>query len=718
MAFLYRYLFYKYTENRFFAILMEANSNRIRKHKTSVKMITPQLTNPRSIAVIGASADTTKPGGKVLENILNGNFKGKLYAVNPKATQLQGIDCLPDAKSLPQTDLAILAIPARFCLDTIQTLVNEKGTKGIIVLSAGFSEMGAEGKAMESKMAAIATEAGATLIGPNCIGVMNTNHQSVFTTPIPNLVAGGCELISGSGATAVFIMESAISKGLPFSSVYSVGNAAQTGVEEVLAHIDENFNPETSSKTLLLYLESIGKPQLFQKYARSLSEKGCKIAAIKSGTSDDGGRAAASHTGAMLNSDTAVDALFRKSGVVRCYSREELSTVGAVLQHPPLKGKNIAIITHAGGPAVMLTDALANGGLSVPPLPEDKTSGLLSELFDGSSVANPIDILATGTASQLQKSIETCEKDLDMIDGIAVIFGSPGLFPNHEAYAVIREQQKKCKKPVYAIMPSVINCKIEMQEFVDNGGVFFDDEVAFARALARVYHTQLPEKDEHEELPAANEIRELLDGKSGMLDTSLALRLLDLVGITRPQERLVNSESEAIEAAREIGFPVVMKVVGLAHKSEAGGVVLNVTSEEDVKENFAMLMRIDGAQGVQISQMESGVEILIGVKKEGDFGHLITCGLGGIFVEVMKDIQSNLAPISHAEALTMILSLKSYPIIRGVRGKQGVDENVIADTLCKISGLLSIAPQIEEMDINPLMGRGNRLSAVDVIVKI
>ncbi len=680
-------------------------------------MITPQLTNPASIAVIGASDDVAKPGGRALQNILNGTFKGKVFAVNPKSPEVQGVKCHADVRDLPQTDLAILAIPARFCVDTIETLVKEKGTRGIIVLSAGFSEMGDEGKTLEKKMVSLANEAGATLIGPNCIGVMNTNHQSVFTRPIPNLKQGGCELISGSGATAVFIMETAISKGLPFNSVYSVGNGAQTGVEEVLAHVDETFD-DKSSKTVLLYMESISKPELFKKHARSLNEKGCRVAAVKSGTSDDGGRAAASHTGAMLNSDSAVDALFRKSGVVRCFSREELSTVGAVLQHPPLKGKNIAVITHAGGPAVMLTDALANGGLSVPSLPKDKTAKLLSELFEGSSVANPIDILATGTATQLEKAIITCENDLDMIDGMAVIFGSPGLVSTSDAYAVIREQQRICKKPIYAVMPSVINCKNEMQEFIDAGGIFFDDEVVFARALTKVYNTELPKQDKTINLPTADKIKALLDGKKGMLDTSLALQLLDLVGITRPQERLVDSEIEGIEAAREIGFPVVMKVVGLAHKSEAGGVFLNVQSEEEVKENFAKLMRIDGAQGVQISQMESGVEILIGVKREGEFGHLITCGLGGIFVEVMKDIQSNLSPISHEEALKMIRSLKSYPIIRGVRGKQGVDENVFAETLCKISALLSIAPQIEEMDINPLMGKGSRLSAVDIIVKM
>lgn len=681
-------------------------------------MITNELINPKSIAVVGASADCSKPGGKVLSNILAGSFTGKLYAVNLKADSVQGIESLPSVKELPAVDLAILAIPARFCLDATKVLVGEKQCKAIIVLSAGFSEMGEEGKALERNMAQVASEAGATLIGPNCIGVMNTLHQSVFTTPVPELRSQGCDFVSGSGATAVFIMESALSAGLSFSSVFSVGNAAQTGVEELLAYLDESYIAGKSPSTLMLYMESIDKPQLFLQHASSLNRKGCKLVAVKSGSSDEGSRAAASHTGAMLNSDTAVAALLRKAGVIRCYSREELSKVASVLQHPKLEGPNIAIITHAGGPAVMLTDALSTGGLKVPALPKEKTAALLEELFDGSSVANPIDILATGTAEQLAKCIDTCEKDLDMVDGMVIVFGSPGLFSVREAYQVIRDRQQRCKKPIYAVMPSVINSYQEMQEFVSEGGIFFDDEVALARALAKVYHAPKAQMAKAQSLDKSAEIRQLLAGKKGLLETADMLSLLDLVGITRPEERLVQALAEAECAVKEIGFPVAMKVMGLAHKSDAGGVILNVDSLELTRSSFDKLMAILGATGVQISQMESGVEVFIGVKKEGEFGHIITCGLGGIFVEVMKDLSMELAPLSIDEALGMVRSLKSYPIIRGIRGKQGVDENLIAKTLCKISDLLAVAPEIEEIDINPLMGRGERLSAVDMVVKM
>lgn len=683
-------------------------------------MITKQLINPKSIVVIGASNDIQKPGGKALFNILKGTFKGDIYAVNPKTDNVQGVQSFPSVEALPNVDLAILAIPAKFCTDTVATLVQEKDTKAIIIYSAGFSEMGDEGKLLEENIVQLVEKAGACMIGPNCVGVMNPNHQSVFTTPVPKLNNTGCEFISSSGATAVFIMEAALDKGLSFSSVFSVGNASHTCVEDVLEYLDKNFDPNNSSRVILLYMESIKKPDKFYIHCKSLCEKGCRIAGVKAGASEAGSRAAASHTGAMLNSDMAVEALFNKAGVIRCYGREELTAVGAVLQHPPLKGKNIAIITHAGGPAVMLTDAISNGGLEIPNLPKEKTKTLLEKLYEGSSVANPIDILATGNANQLQETIITCEKKLDMVDGMVVIFGSPGLFSVSDAYQVISEQQKICKKPIFTVLPSVINAKDEMNTFSNSGGVYFQDEVILGNALTKVFR-QENNKITHNSLLTIDkekEVKALLQGKSGLLPTKDALQLLDLVGIKRPLEELVNNELDALSAAGRIDFPLVMKVIGPAHKSEVGGVLLGISSKEDVKESFHKLINIPDAQGVQISKMEQGTEIFIGVKKEGDFGHIITCGLGGIFVEVLKDIQYNLAPINHEEALQMVRSLKSYPIIKGIRGKEGIDEDVIATTLCKISALLDIAPQIKEMDINPLMGQGTHLSAVDIVIKI
>lgn len=681
-------------------------------------MITPQLTNPKTIAVIGASENIEKPGGKALYNLINGTFEGSIYAVNPKHDNIQGVKTFKNVLDLPQTDLAILAIPANLCVPTIKILLEKKDTKAIIVLSAGFSEMGPIGKKLEKEMAHLADKHKATLIGPNCIGVMNPYHQSVFVSPVPKMEWGGTALVSSSGATCVFIMESALSKGLVFSSVFSVGNAVQTCVEDVLEHLNETYEQDKSPKTILMYIESIKKPQILLKSAQELIGKGCRLAAVKSGTSDAGGRAAASHTGAMLNSDMAVDALFRKAGIIRCNSRGELTAIGAVLQHKKLNGKRIAIITHAGGPGVMLTDVLSIGGMKVPRLPDDLMSDLRSELFEGASTANPIDILATGTAKQLEKCITFCDK-LENIDGTVVIFGSPGLFSNVEAYRVIREQQKNCRKPIYTILPSILNAKEEMDQFVDEGGVFFEDEFVLGNALLSEsrYIPPVVEK-EVKKMKNEVEIKALLKDRKGLIPTQIGFNLLDLIGIKRPNNKIISTEEEAINASQELRFPLVMKVVGPAHKSDVSGVVLDVLTVDAVKDNFNRLIAIKKATGVELCKMERGLEVLIGVKKEPGFGHIITCGLGGIFVEILKDIQYALAPVTRTEALRMIRSLKSYKVIQGARGKEGINEDVFADVICKVSDLLSIAPEIEEMDLNPLMGRGNHLSAVDVVIKI
>ncbi|MGM0505342.1 MAG: acetate--CoA ligase family protein, partial [Bacteroidota bacterium] len=411
-------------------------------------MITKQLLDPQSIVVVGGSDNTQKPGGKVLKNLIDGNFKGELYVANPKEDEVQGIKSYKNPDDLPQVDLAILAIAAKFCTDTVRMLAEEKNTKAFIILSAGFSEENEEGAKIEQDIVDIVNQNNASLIGPNCIGVLNQNYNGIFTTPIPSLDPQGVDFISGSGATAVFIMESGVPKGLKFSSVFSVGNSAQSGVEEVLKHMDETFDPETSSKVKLLYVESIDKPDMLLKHASSLIRKGCKIAAVKSGGSEAGSRAASSHTGALASSDVAVDALFRKAGIVRCHGREELTTVASIFMHPELKGKNIAIITHAGGPAVMLTDALSNNKLQIPPIEGPKADALLEKLYPGSSVANPIDFLATGNAEQLGHIIDACENDFDHIDAMAVIFGSPGLFPVYDVYDLLDEKMKSCKKPI------------------------------------------------------------------------------------------------------------------------------------------------------------------------------------------------------------------------------------------------------------------------------
>lgn len=683
-------------------------------------MITKQLINPSSIVVIGGSDDIQKPGGKVLKNLIDHNYKGNLYVVNPKADMVQGVSSNKNVESLPNVDLAIIAIAAKFCPHTVRVLANEKGTRAFIILSAGFHEESEEGAKLEQEIVDIINSVNGSLIGPNCVGVMNSNYAGVFTTPVPKLNPKGIDFISGSGATAVFIMEAGMPKGLTFASVYSVGNSAQMGVEDILKDMDENFDSAKSSRVKLLYVESINKPQMLLKHASSLIRKGCKIAAIKSGGSEAGSRAASSHTGALASNDVAVDALFRKAGIVRCNGREELATVAGIFMHPELRGKRMSIITHAGGPAVMLTDSLSSNKLEVPSISGPKADALLEKLFAGSSVANPIDFLATGTAEQLGHIIDACENDFEYVDAMAVIFGSPGLFPVYDVYDLLDKKMSECKKPIYPILPSIINVKDEIEHFLAKGRVNFPDEVVFGNALAKVYHTPAPQKEIVEQPKVdLKTIRSIIDkANNGYLAPEKVQELLDAAGITRAGEAIVTSSKEAQEAAAQLGFPVVMKVVGPVHKSDVGGVVLNVKTAEAVANEFNRMIKIKDTTAILIQPMLSGVELFVGAKREDKFGHMVLCGLGGIFIEVLKDVNAGIAPISSSEALDLIQRLKSYKILQGVRGQEPVNKEHFAEIVARVSALVTAAPEIFEMDLNPLLGRKDRVVAVDARIRI
>jgi acetate---CoA ligase (ADP-forming) len=683
-------------------------------------MISNKLIDPRSIVVVGGSNDVSKPGGKVLKNIMDGGFTGSLYVTNPKEDEVQGIPCFRDPAGLPEVDLAIIAIAARFVPDVVELLAKKKNTRAFIVISAGFSEESMEGTLLEQRLVNIVDAVGGTLIGPNCIGVLTPYHQSVFTYPIPELDPSGCDFISGSGATACFIMEAGIPNGLRFASVYSVGNSAQTGVEEVLQYMDETYDSATSSHVKILYIETISKPQKLLKHAASLIRKGCRIAAIKAGSSDAGSRAATSHTGALAGSDLAVDALFRKAGIVRCHSREELVTVASVFMHPELKGKNLAVITHAGGPAVMLTDALSNGGMSVPHIESLVAWELLDKLHPGSSVANPIDFLATGTAEQLGVIIDFVDRHFDQIDGMVVIFGTPGLFPVDDVYTVLDQKMRSCKKPVYPVLPSVVTASDEVERFIAKGRINFPDEVNLGKALARVYHTPPPTLEKVSPILINNErIRDVIDrNDDGYLLPSDVQTLLDAAGIPRADEAVCTSIEDAAAEARRLGFPIAMKVVGPVHKSDVGGVVLNIADDKQLRMEFERMIRIPDTTAVLLQPMLSGTELFAGAKLEKPFGHMILCGMGGIYIEVLKDVAHALSPVSHHEAQSMIRSLRSYKIFKGMRGHEGINEDVFADVLVRLSALVACAPEILEMDLNPLMAKNNQVIAVDARINL
>ena len=684
-------------------------------------MINNQLLHPESIVIIGGSNNKHKPGGAIVRNILQGGYKGVLRIVNPKEDEVQGIKAFNDCKVLPPTDLAILVVAAKYCPEYVEYLASEKGVKAFIIISAGFGEETKEGAEMENQILASCEKYGCALIGPNCIGLMNSWYHGVFTKPIPQLRTNGVDFISSSGATAVFILESAVSKGLPFNSVWSVGNAKQINVEEVLQYMDETFDPERDSHIKLLYIENVSNPDKLLFHASSLIRKGCRIAAIKSGSSESGSRAASSHTGAIASSDSAVEALLRKAGIVRCFSREELTTVGCIFTLPKFSGKSFAIVTHAGGPGVMLTDALAKGGLQVPKLEGPLVEELKAQLFPGAAVSNPIDILATGTPEHLGIAIDYCEKKFDNIDAIFVIFGSPGLVQLYEAYDVLHKKILECKKPIFPILPSMNTAGPEVAEFLAKGHVNFADEVTVANCLVRVMNTPNPAPSELELYGVdVIKIRDIISGikESGYLPPHLVREIFSCAGIPTVPECVSADKDTLLAFAEKLGYPVVAKVVGPVHKSDVGGVSLNIRTKEHLDMEIERLMQIPDATAVMVQKMIKGTELFIGAKYEPRFGHIVLCGLGGIFVEVLKDVSSGLAPLSVSEAESMIHSLRGYKIIKGTRGQKGINEHKYMEIIVRLSTILRFATEIKEMDINPLLADADNVIAVDARIRV
>ena len=684
-------------------------------------MVNRELICPQSIVVVGGSNNVHKPGGRLVRNLLDGKYKGSLYVVNAKETDVQGLKSYHSVQDIPETEMAILSIPSKACVEVVDVLAHQKNVKAFIIISAGFGEETKEGGQLEDQILHTINEVGASLIGPNCIGLMNIHFHGVFTQPIPEFHPDGVDFISSSGGTALFIIESALSKGLRFSSVWSVGNSKQLGVEDILEYMDRNFNAATDSKIKMLYIEQIKDPDKLLYHASSLIRKGCKITAIKAGSTESGKRAASSHTGAIASSDSAVEALFRKAGIVRCYSREELTTVASIFTLKEVKGKNCAIVTHAGGPAVMLADALSKGRLNVPDLNGPIAEELKSKLYPGAAVGNPIDIIGTGTPEHLATAIDYCENRFDNIDLMMVIFGSPGLVKLYDAYEVLHKKMEECRKPIFPVLPSIVTAGPEVQSFIKKGHVNFSDEVTLGTALARVLNTPKPASTDIQlygvDVP---EVRRIIDRlpADGYLSPEETRLLLKAANIPLVEEFTSSDKDELLAFARKIKYPVVAKVVVPVHKSDMGGVALNIRCDEHLLFEYERMMKLPGVTGIMVQPMLKGQELFLGATYENKFGHIVFCGLGGIFVEVLKDVSYGLAPLSYDETFSMIRSLRGYPIIKGTRGQRGIDEQQYADLIVRLSTLLRFANEIKEMDINPLVATERGLFAVDARIRI
>jgi len=677
------------------------------------------LLEPKSIAVIGASDDFSKPGGRLTLNILTKKYAGNLYLVNPKGGMIQGVKAYPSIPDLPEApELALIGVPAKFVRAALEELA-AKGSKVVVILSAGFGELGPEGKQEEKALAEIATRHGILLLGPNCSGVMTYAHASKFTGVALELVKGGIDFLSGSGATVDFLAEQAMRRGLKFNSFLTVGNSAQSGVPDLMEIYDTEHTSD-SPKIMITYQESISNPRKFLKTARSLGKKGVLVAGIKAGTTQAGSRAAASHTGAMATNDTAVQALFDKAGVIRVDSRMELVDVANILTLVKGKadGKRVAIVTDAGGPGVMLCDELNRLGFEVPPFNEHTRARLAEVLPPGAGVGNPVDTLPTSGAPVLEKVLNILAEEVkDQVDYIITMNGDAGLMDNWALYQTVRKFMDVSPVPVIPSYVSVLSSVVPLGKFRDAGGCYFEDEVYLARALSRVVNrpritepmTSLPGYDRAK-------ITDLIAGSHGALTPQVTREVLQTAGVRFPGQ-VELSDKFALKDV-PFAFPWVMKVMGPLHKSDVGGVVVGIKDSSQAEKTWDGLMRIKDANGVLVQQMVKGTEVIIGANREEGYGHLVAFGLGGIYTEALKDVNFALAPLSMEEADRMIHSIRALPLLKGVRGEPGMDLAVLRETLIRISLLVTDFPSIQELDLNPVKGYGTDIFTVDARILV
>ncbi|MEA4884462.1 MAG: acetate--CoA ligase family protein [Clostridia bacterium] len=679
------------------------------------------VVRPASIAVIGASNDLAKPGGRVIANIVSSGFAGLLWAVNAKDPHVAGVPTFKSVDELPSApELAIIAIPAPAVRGAMEALAS-LGARAAVILSAGFGEASEEGKREEQHLLEIARRAGMTLIGPNCMGVLTPAYAGVFAGLTPKLEPGRIDVISGSGATADFLLEIAVERGLPISNVFTVGNAAQVGVEDVLGMMDDHFGPG-DARVKIIYMESVRKPSKLLRHSRSLIGKGCSIVGVKSGATSAGSRAAASHTGAMATSDAAVEALFEKAGIIRVKSKSELVDVaGILLTAGALNGRNVCVLTDAGGPGVMLADELVRQGLDLPELGEHTQARLREFMWPGSSVKNPIDCLATRTPNQIEQAMKVIsEEERGRIDVAVIIMGDPGMGGIREMYQAMGRAIQGSPIPVIPVATCPVMSRDALVEFRDSGRFFFTEEVALGRALGAVVNrprpaapvTTLPGYDRDAIAHLLN--TEWPGAGAGPLPPELAARVLVAAGFRLPAQAVAQLPGEVEAACRAVGFPLVMKVIGPIHKTDVGGVVLGVDGPERAAANWERLMSIAGATGVLFQPMVEGTEMIIGAAREGEFGAMVMFGLGGIFTEVLKDVKFALAPLGLDECVAMVNSIRGRRLLDGVRGGRAVDIEAVADCIARVGLLASDFPDITEMDLNPIKGFGSHLYAVDV----
>lgn len=677
-----------------------------------------KIMKPKSIAVIGASTKPATIGSEIMQRLRDYKFQGNIYPVNPKAGIIEGFQAYTSVLEIPgDVDLAVIIIPQKFVLDTLDQC-NQKGIKGICIISAGFKEAGEEGAKAEKELLAKLQEYGMRCVGPNCMGVLNT-HPSVqmdatFAEALPE--RGNIGFVSQSGALGGGILNILKDLNVGFSQFISIGNQPDVNAETALEYWENDDDVEQ----ILLYMESIANPANFRKLATRISKKK-PIIALKSGRSAAGASAASSHTGSLAGADKAANALLAQSGVIREYSLNNLFSTAKVFANCPIpKGNRVAIITNSGGPGIMATDAICEYGLEMAQISDATKDKLRSFLPAAASVKNPIDMIASAPIEHYKQTLETviAEDNVDMIMVIYLPF--MGLKDIDVAKAVMEIKKAHPEKPVLGVFMTKTDFFMQIADMEVNMPFFMYAEEA-ADGFNRLNQQRLWQARPEGKTPSFNVdqaktesiIKQALAENRDQLTTLESIDVLDAYGIRACKYGLATNEEEVAKLGNEIGYPVVMKMTSktTSHKTDVGGVRVNIQSEENLRAEYKDLIAkltekglLEGLEGVIIQEMVKGSrEMVCGIATDPQYGPMMMFGLGGVFIEVLKDVTFRMAPLTDIDAKEMIKSVKSYKLLEGARGTKPAQMEQIEETLLRLSQLVSDYSFIDELDINPLL---------------
>jgi acetate---CoA ligase (ADP-forming) len=686
------------------------------------------ILRPRALAVVGVSSHTESLSGRLLDNLLAAGFTGSVYPVNPRASEVRSLPCYPSLRAIPEKlDLVVVMVPK----DAVQAAIEEcleVGTKGVVVITAGFREAGEAGAEAERKLLASVRHAGVRMIGPNCMGLINTEtgvRMDASFTPAPAL-PGTVAFASHSGALGVAVLEAARDVGLGFSHFVSLGNSADVDVNDLL----ELWEHHDGTRVIMLYLESVPEPQRFLLLASRIA-RSKPVVVFKGGRTIEGQRAASSHTGALAAGDAAVDALLRQAGVVRATTLEEMSDLALAFSSAPLpRGRRVAVVTNAGGPAIAATDALADHGLVLATLGAATEQALRGFLPAEAAVGNPVDMLPSATPDNFRQALELVLAD-DGVDAALTITVTPIMVTPLQIAGGIAAANLSAGKPVLSVFMTNSRFFPESRTITGLPAVFRYPEAAVQALAGLVSHAERKARPAGGPAPAVARsavVERALVRGPGYLPPGDAFTLLEEIGIAVAPWRIVRSRADLSEVGRVLGYPVVLKAFGdeLVHKSEVGAVALGLADAARLAAAFDAMEKCVADAGVRTDgflvqkQICAGREVILGITRDPAVGSLVMVGLGGVAVEVWKDVSFRVAPITEEDAEKMLAELRGARLLGPFRGRAGGDRDALKAALVRLAALAAAHPEIAECDVNPLivMDEGDGCAAVDVRVRV